>query len=98
MWRLPRTCIHHEAHSVLTVNPSTSTSSHVQLLYLAPDGNVAKGSIRKYTDNDTVRQIKESIDRLEECQYTLINYKKSGEVRHLKNDSPHFACLSEYTQ
>ncbi|KAJ3278600.1 blue light receptor [Borealophlyctis nickersoniae] len=46
----------------------------------SPDGHVDRGSYRKYTDNTVIRQVRESVQRREECQYTLINYKKTGEV------------------
>ncbi|KAI8807820.1 hypothetical protein BJ742DRAFT_299133 [Cladochytrium replicatum] len=44
----------------------------------SPDGLVEPFSLRKYTDNSVVKQIKQSLDGLQECQYTLINYKKGG--------------------
>ncbi|KAJ3190361.1 blue light receptor [Gaertneriomyces sp. JEL0708] len=45
----------------------------------APDGKVEKGSNRKYTDNSLVFQMKKKVDLCEECQFTVINYKKTGE-------------------
>ncbi|KAJ3041346.1 blue light receptor [Rhizophlyctis rosea] len=45
----------------------------------SPDGQVEKGSFRKYCDNGVIHAIKDSVDRREECQYTAINYKKTGE-------------------
>ncbi|KAJ3050641.1 blue light receptor [Rhizophlyctis rosea] len=45
----------------------------------APDGKVEPGSFRRYCDNSVIHSIKESIKRREECQYTAINYKKTGE-------------------
>ncbi|KAI8804844.1 hypothetical protein BJ742DRAFT_871595 [Cladochytrium replicatum] len=44
----------------------------------SPDGLVDPWSLRKYTDNSVVKQIKQSLDGLQECQFTLINYKKGG--------------------
>eukprot|EP00834_Sanchytrium_tribonematis_P004687 NODE_244_length_11882_cov_0.560214.p4 type:complete len:343 gc:universal NODE_244_length_11882_cov_0.560214:6764-5736(-) len=43
------------------------------------DGLATKGSRRRYTDNNVVYQIRKNLDDLEECQYSLINYKKGGE-------------------
>lgn len=45
----------------------------------APDAHIVKGEDRQYTDNTVVKLMKESIMALEECQYTLVNYKKNGE-------------------
>ncbi|KND02151.1 uncharacterized protein SPPG_09046 [Spizellomyces punctatus DAOM BR117] len=45
----------------------------------APDGQQEPGQARRYTDNAVVSQLKQAIDRNEECQFTLINYKKGGE-------------------
>ena len=43
------------------------------------DGLVTKGCKRRYTDNDVVYQMKTEMDNLQECQFSLINYKKGGE-------------------
>ncbi|TPX38215.1 hypothetical protein SmJEL517_g00414 [Synchytrium microbalum] len=45
----------------------------------APDAAVEKGSVRKYTDNNVVFQMRQAVEETKECQFTLINYKKSGE-------------------
>ncbi|KAI8637274.1 putative white-collar-1b protein [Parasitella parasitica] len=45
----------------------------------APDGRVAIGSRRKYTDNTTVYHIKTHIVQGKESQSSIINYRKSGQ-------------------
>lgn len=45
----------------------------------APDGNVAIGSRRKYTDNTTVYHIKTHIVQGKESQSSIINYRKTGQ-------------------
>ncbi|KAJ3295136.1 blue light receptor [Borealophlyctis nickersoniae] len=45
----------------------------------SPDGKVEKGARRKHVDNGVVYQLKRSVDKLMECQYININYKKGGE-------------------
>ncbi|TPX53580.1 hypothetical protein SeMB42_g00671 [Synchytrium endobioticum] len=45
----------------------------------SPDSIVPKGSVRKYTDNNVVYQMSQSIAQNKESQYTLINYRKNGE-------------------
>ncbi|KAI9102433.1 hypothetical protein DFS34DRAFT_391434 [Phlyctochytrium arcticum] len=45
----------------------------------SPDGIQEKGGHRRFTDHTVVTQLKLAVDRGEECQFTLINYKKNGE-------------------
>ncbi|KAL0091111.1 hypothetical protein F4703DRAFT_1731804 [Phycomyces blakesleeanus] len=45
----------------------------------APDGRVALGSRRKYTDNTAVCHIKTHISQGKESQASLINYRKTGQ-------------------
>ncbi|KAI8975176.1 hypothetical protein BDF20DRAFT_823124 [Mycotypha africana] len=45
----------------------------------APDGRVAIGSRRKFTDNSTVYHIKAHIVQGKESQSSLINYRKTGQ-------------------
>ncbi|KAI8612623.1 hypothetical protein BC830DRAFT_1135875 [Chytriomyces sp. MP71] len=42
-------------------------------------GSVVKGSERGFTDSKVVYQIREHVNRHMECQFSLINYRKSGE-------------------
>ena len=44
----------------------------------SPDGEVAKGSRRKYTDNVAVAHMKRLLQAGKECQASLINYRKGG--------------------
>ncbi|KAJ3328190.1 blue light receptor, partial [Gonapodya sp. JEL0774] len=44
----------------------------------APDGRVEKGSIRLHCDNSVIFELRKSIHRHEECQFTQLNYKKDG--------------------
>ncbi|MCO5590293.1 hypothetical protein L7F22_044262 [Adiantum nelumboides] len=44
----------------------------------SPDGSVQKGSERLHTDNQAVRLIKAHIAQMEECQTSLINYRRDG--------------------
>ncbi|KAE8213624.1 hypothetical protein CF327_g2868 [Tilletia walkeri] len=46
----------------------------------APDGNMAKGAERLNTDGRAVSHMKKHIDRMRECQASLINYKKNGKA------------------
>lgn len=43
-----------------------------------PDGQVAQGSRRKYTDNVAVSHLKRNLSQGRECQASLINYRKDG--------------------
>ncbi|KAI8330142.1 hypothetical protein EDC96DRAFT_528832 [Choanephora cucurbitarum] len=45
----------------------------------APDGRVAIGSRRKYTDNSTVYHIKTHMVQGKESQSSIINYRKTGQ-------------------
>ncbi|KAI7859025.1 hypothetical protein BDC45DRAFT_565118 [Circinella umbellata] len=45
----------------------------------APDGSVAMGSKRRYTDNNTVYHIRNHLFQGKESQASIINYKKSGQ-------------------
>ncbi|KXS17110.1 hypothetical protein M427DRAFT_153942 [Gonapodya prolifera JEL478] len=45
----------------------------------SPDGQVVKGSMRQFCDNGVVYDMKVRVAQGDECQFTLINYKKSGE-------------------
>lgn len=45
----------------------------------SPDGIVERGSIRKHTDHESVMHFKHATVNHQECQVTLINYKKGGE-------------------
>ncbi len=44
----------------------------------SPNGDVVKGSRRKYTDNVAVAHIKRLLSAGKECQASLINYRKGG--------------------
>ena len=46
----------------------------------APSGIISAGKERKYCDNSTIAKIKECVKNFKEGQFTIINYKKSGEV------------------
>ncbi len=43
-----------------------------------PDGDVVKGSKRKYTDNVAVAHLKRMLNAGKECQASLINYRRGG--------------------
>ncbi|CAG8526995.1 7673_t:CDS:10, partial [Ambispora gerdemannii] len=45
----------------------------------APDGHVALGSRRRYTDNNAVYHIKSHMVSGKECQASIINYRKGGQ-------------------
>lgn len=45
----------------------------------SPDGNVQKGSFRKYCDNEFLHKIKGDIYKQKECQFIIYNFTKSGE-------------------
>ncbi|KAJ3310269.1 blue light receptor [Gonapodya sp. JEL0774] len=45
----------------------------------APDGIVVPGTVRQFCDNAVVHDMKTRVAQGDECQFTLINYKKSGE-------------------
>jgi len=49
------------------------SSSHA-----GPDGEVVKGSKRKYTDNVAVAHLKRMLNAGKECQASLINYRRGG--------------------
>jgi len=44
----------------------------------SPDGEVVKGSKRKYTDNVAVAHLKRMLNAGKECQASLINYRRGG--------------------
>ena len=44
----------------------------------SPDGDVPKGSKRKYTDNVAVAHFKRMLNAGKECQASLINYRRGG--------------------
>ncbi|WWC70144.1 uncharacterized protein I206_104091 [Kwoniella pini CBS 10737] len=44
----------------------------------APEGDVVKGSKRKYTDNTAVAHLKRMLNAGKECQASLINYRRGG--------------------
>lgn len=60
--------------------PETGRSFSCCLPIAAPDGKQEKGQFRRYTDHTVVAQLKQAVENNVECQFTLINYKKSGEV------------------
>ncbi|CAG8590291.1 11912_t:CDS:10 [Acaulospora morrowiae] len=45
----------------------------------APDGHVALGSRRRFTDNSSVHHLKNQIMDGKDCQISIINYKKGGQ-------------------
>lgn len=45
----------------------------------SPDGNVAAGVRRKYVDDNSVLYLKNMINRRQESQITLINYRRGGQ-------------------
>lgn len=45
----------------------------------APDGNVAKNSRRRHTDNSAVSHFRKHMSSKHECQASLINYRKGGQ-------------------
>lgn len=47
-------------------------------LNAGPDGEIVKGSRRKYTDNEAVAHMKRMLGAGKECQASLINYRKGG--------------------
>lgn len=44
----------------------------------SPDGHVEAGSERTHTDNGAVRHVKKHVMRMQECQTSLINYRRDG--------------------
>ncbi|KAF8317659.1 hypothetical protein DL93DRAFT_2055292 [Clavulina sp. PMI_390] len=46
----------------------------------SPTGRVRKGETRRYTDDKGVAHIRKSIDNVQECQVSFLNYKKNGEA------------------
>ncbi|KAL7413699.1 PAS domain-containing protein [Mrakia frigida] len=44
----------------------------------SPDGEVTKGSRRRYTDNVAVSHLQRQLSQGKECQASLINYRKGG--------------------
>lgn len=44
----------------------------------APDGKVGKGSERLHTDNGAVNHFRKHCKRMQECQTSLINYRRDG--------------------
>ncbi|CAG8464660.1 8443_t:CDS:2 [Paraglomus occultum] len=46
----------------------------------APDGRVALGSRRRYTDNNAVYHLKSHMVSGKECQASIINYRKGGQA------------------
>lgn len=46
----------------------------------APDGHVAKGTLRSYTEDASVLHIKQHMMQGKESQASLVNYKKGGQV------------------
>jgi PAS domain S-box-containing protein len=44
----------------------------------SPDGTVEKGSQRLHTDNGAVQHFRKNCRRMQECQTSLINYRKNG--------------------
>ncbi|MCO5556101.1 hypothetical protein L7F22_009645 [Adiantum nelumboides] len=44
----------------------------------SPDGIVDQGTERTHTDNGAVRHIKKHVTRMQECQTSLINYRRDG--------------------
>lgn len=44
----------------------------------SPEGDVVKGSKRKYTDNVAVAHLKRMLNAGKECQASLINYRRGG--------------------
>ncbi|KAK3682604.1 PAS domain-containing protein [Podospora appendiculata] len=44
----------------------------------APGGNVLPKSPRKYVDKDTVKKIRKAVDKNQELQIEVVNFKKSG--------------------
>lgn len=45
----------------------------------SPDGNVQPGMERKFVDSDAVYQLKTTIERRDELQVSVINYRKGGQ-------------------
>ncbi|CAG8548163.1 2654_t:CDS:2 [Ambispora gerdemannii] len=45
----------------------------------APGGHVTPGSIRTYTDSATVYHMRNKINAGQECQASIVNYRKNGE-------------------
>lgn len=46
----------------------------------APDGQVERGSTRKFTDNGSVVHIRQHMAQGKESQASLVNYRKGGQV------------------
>lgn len=51
----------------------------------APDGRVAKGTLRSYTEDASVLHIKQHMMQGKESQASLVNYKKGGQVHTLRS-------------
>jgi len=45
----------------------------------APNGQVKPGSVRQHSDNNVISHMKACVVARQECQFSLVNYKKSGE-------------------
>lgn len=45
----------------------------------SPNGQLAKGEIRRFTSHETVASIRKALSSGKECQANLVNYKKNGE-------------------
>ncbi|KAK6360745.1 blue light receptor [Orbilia blumenaviensis] len=45
----------------------------------SPNGDVERGSKRKYVDEESVRYLKQQCEGLDEAQVSLINYRKGGQ-------------------
>jgi hypothetical protein len=58
--------------------PCTLSRLLIQRFLQSPSGHVQPGERRKYTDGAAVAHIKKSLLAGEECQASLINYRKGG--------------------
>lgn len=44
----------------------------------APGGKVKKGSVREHVDKDTIKKMKKAVEKNEELQVEVVNFKKNG--------------------
>jgi hypothetical protein len=65
----------------MTLYSASEAMGHNCRFLQSPDGHVAKGSLRSYTDDASVLHIKHHMVQGKESQASLVNYKKGGQVR-----------------
>jgi hypothetical protein len=60
--------------------PPEVLGRNCRFLQAPPANHVDKGSRRAFTDHDAVARLAQSLAENNECQVTLLNYRKSGEL------------------